>query len=137
MKTSMNHSHLFLILLAVTLTVTSAFSKENPDAPEFEIAMERTENGVKLLGHKGTAFKQLEFTLRNTGKKDIDEFGMAGKNPKQNRRDNNLSDFEFSIKKSGQTYTLIGKKGTAWTTLTFTFHGGSVAVINESGVTIK
>ena len=137
MRNITRHLTLFSVLLTVMLIGTSAFSTRNSDLKEFKIELQSTKNGLKLIGQKGTAFKELAFTLRDNVQQGIDEFGMTIPETKKNTTDDNLVDFEFTIEKINSEYVLVGKKGTAWTRLSFTFSQNNKAIVDQRGVTVK
>ena len=137
MKNTTRHIALFSFLLTAILVVTTAFSKKNSDLKDFEIEFQSTTNGLKLIGQKGTAFKELSFSLRENVQQGIDQFGMTIPETKKNTKDNNLAEFEFTIEKVNTEYVLVGKKGTAWTRLSFTFSPTNKAIVDQNGVTVK
>ncbi|MCE7864608.1 MAG: hypothetical protein DYG99_13790 [Bacteroidetes bacterium CHB5] len=137
MKNTAKHFALFSILLTATLIFTPAFSAQNSDLKDFKIEIQRTDNGLKLIGQTGTAFRELSFSLRDNVQQGIDEFGMTIPETKKNTKDDNLADFEFTIEKVGKEYVLVGKRGTAWTRLSFTFSVDNKVTIDQNGVTVK
>ena len=137
MRNITRHLSLFSALLTILLMGTSAFSTCNSDLKEFKIEFQSTKDGLKLIGQKGTAFKELTFTIRDNVQQGIDEFGMTIPETNTNTTDDNLADFEFTIEKLNKEYVLIGKKGTAWTRLSFTFSPNNRAIVDQSGVTVK
>ena len=52
---------------------------------------------------------------------EIDEFGIVSKRGELQEKDEKLVDFKFTIEKNMNGYVLIGKEGTAWEKLTFSF----------------
>lgn len=128
---------LVLTFLTVLLIGTTAFSSNNSDLKEFRIEFQSTKNGLKLIGRKGTAFKELKFTLRNNLQKSIDEYGMRNPKSENNTHDEKLADFEFTIEKARKEYVLVGKKGTTWARLTFAFSKNNKAIVDENGVTVE
>ena len=137
MRKTTRHFPLFSVLLTIILFGTSAFSTKNSDPKDFIIEFQSTNDGLKLIGLKGTAFKQLSFTLRDNFQQGIDEFGMTSPDIKKNTNDDNLADFEFTIQKVNKKYILAGKTGTAWTKLSFTFSQNNKAIVDQNGVTVK
>jgi hypothetical protein len=137
MRNTIRQISLFSVLLTVVLIVTTAFSTKNADLKDFEIEFQSTNNGLKLIGQKGTAFKELSFSMRENVQQSIDQFGMTIPETKKNTKDENLADFEFTIEKTNNEYVLVGKKGTAWTRLSFTFSPNNKAIVDQNGVTIK
>jgi len=137
MRNIAKHFALFSILLSATLIFTPAFSTQNSDLKDFKVEIQRTDNGLKLIGQTGTAFRELSFSLRDNVQQGIDEFGMTIPETKKNTKDDNLADFEFTIEKVGKEYVLVGKRGTAWTRLSFTFSANNKVTIDQNGVTVK
>jgi len=73
--------------------------------------IESTNNGLKIIGQKGTAFKELSFTIKENIPQRIDAFGMTSEETKLIGNDKNLADFEFTIEKTTKEFVLVGKKG--------------------------
>jgi hypothetical protein len=119
------------------LMMTTGFSEKNSDLKDFKIEFQSTNNGLKLIGQKGTAFKELSFSLRDNVQQGIDAFGMTMPETRKNTKDDNLADFEFTIEKVNKEYVLVGKRGTAWKRLSFTFSLNNKAIIDQNGVTVK
>ena len=137
MKNTITSIALFYLLLAFMLIGTTAFSTKNSDSKDFAIEFQSTSNGLKLIAQKGAAFKELSFPLRENVQQGIDEFGMTIPEAKKNIKDSNLADFEFTIEKVDKEYILEGKKGTAWTRLSFTLSPNNKAIVDQNGVTVK
>jgi hypothetical protein len=127
----------FLSVLLLVFTSASSLNLIQLDNGKFVIELEKTETGLKLIGIKGTAFKELTFTLRDKYKQKIDEHGMVMKATSEDGIDKSLPDFEFSIEKINNEYHLVSKKGTGWDQLKFTFSINNKAVLNESGILVK
>ncbi len=137
MKNNTRHIALFSFLLTIMLMMTTGFSEKNSDLKDFKIEFQSTNNGLKLIGQKGTAFKELSFSLKENVQQGIDQFGMTIQETKKNTKDDNLAEFEFTIEKVNKEYVLVGKKGTAWTRLSFTFSPTNKAIVDQNGVTVK
>ncbi len=137
MKNTTRQISLLSVLMAIMLIVSTAFSTKNSDLKDFKIEFLSTNNGLKLIGKEGTAFKELSFSLKENVQQGIDQFGMTIPETKKNSKDENLADFEFTIEKVNKEYVLVGKKGTAWTRLSFTFSPTNKAIVDQNGVTVK
>lgn len=137
MRNTTRQISLLSVLLTIMLIVTTAFSTKNSDLKDFKIEFQSSNNGLKLIGQKGTAFKELSFSIRENVQQSIDQFGMTIPETEKSAKDENLADFEFTIEKVNKEYVLVGKKGTAWTRLTFTFSPNNKAIVDQNGVTVK
>jgi hypothetical protein len=137
MKTQTKMRVAFLSALLLVFTSASSLNLIEFNNGKFVIELEKTETGLKLIGVKGTAFKELTFSLRDKYKQRIDEYGMVMKETSANGVDANLADFEFSIEKINNEYHLVSKKGTGWEQLKFTFSINNKAVLNESGILVN
>ncbi|MFN5555522.1 MAG: hypothetical protein ACK48F_04870 [Chryseotalea sp.] len=137
MKTQTKMRVAFLSVLLLVFTSASSLNLIEFNNGKFVIELEKTETGLKLIGVKGTAFKELTFSLRDKYKQRIDEYGMVMKETSANGVDANLADFEFSIEKINNEYHLVSKKGTGWEQLKFTFSINNKAVLNESGILVN
>lgn len=126
-----------LTLFTIIFIATSSFSNRNIDNGKFLIEIERTDTGLKLLGIKGTAFKELSFSLRDNYKQIIDEFGMVLNENSKEIGDKTLADFEIVFVKNKNSYTLESKRGTAWTKLGFSFSENNKVILDEKGVIVK
>ncbi|HEU5291815.1 MAG TPA: hypothetical protein VFU05_14295 [Cyclobacteriaceae bacterium] len=129
---------LLFIFLSALLITTSSFSTKNPDgAKEFKIEFERFKGGLIMNGLEGTAFSKLFFALGNYVQRPIDEFGTTIAYVKTSSIDDSVADFEFTIEKVDEEYTLVGKKGTTWTKLIFKFSESNKVIVDQNGVTVK
>jgi hypothetical protein len=137
MRNTTRQISLLSVLLTIMLIVTTAFSTKNSDLKDFKIEFQSTNNGLKLIGQNGTAFKELSFSLKENVQQGIDQFGMTIPETKKNSKDENLADFEFTIEKVNKEYVLVSKKGTAWARLSFTFSPNNKAIVDQNGVTVK
>jgi hypothetical protein len=137
MKTQTKMRVAFLSALLLVFTSASSLNLIEFNNGKFVIELEKTETGLKLIGVKGTAFKELTFSLRDKYKQRIDEYGMVMKETSANGVDANLADFEFSIEKINNEYHLVSKKGTGWEQLKFTFSINNKAELNESGILVN
>ncbi|MCZ8020509.1 MAG: hypothetical protein O9302_08305 [Cyclobacteriaceae bacterium] len=137
MKTQTKMRVAFLSVLLLVFTSASSLNLIEFNNGKFVIELEKTETGLKLIGVKGTAFKELTFSLRDKYKQRIDEYGMVMKETSANGVDANLADFEFSIEKINNEYHLVSKKGTGWEQLKFTFSINNKAELNESGILVN
>ncbi len=137
MKNAPRNFTLLFAFLATLLIGIPSFSTKNSGLQEFKIVFESTDDGVKLIGQKGTAFKELSFTIQENVPQGIDEFGMTMKNSKTTDKDENLADFEFTIEKTIKGFVLVGKKGTAWTKLGFDLSHKNKATVDQNGVTVN
>ena len=52
-------------------------TKKDPELADYLFTITKTENGIKLIGIEGTAWKELSFTLPQNAKQTIDQFGMT------------------------------------------------------------
>lgn len=52
-------------------------SNKDPKFADYLFIITKTQEGVKLIGITGTAWKELSFTLPKNGKQTIDQFGMT------------------------------------------------------------
>ncbi|MEZ5044664.1 MAG: hypothetical protein R2828_32510 [Saprospiraceae bacterium] len=52
-------------------------SDNNENLPKLLITVAKTDNGISLKGLKGTAWTDLSFSLRNSQRRMIDQFGMT------------------------------------------------------------
>ncbi|MFN7703744.1 MAG: hypothetical protein ACK5OS_03910, partial [Chryseotalea sp.] len=95
MKTQTKMRVAFLSVLLLVFTSASSLNLIEFNNGKFVIELEKTETGLKLIGVKGTAFKELTFSLRDKYKQRIDEYGMVMKETSANGVDANLADFEF------------------------------------------
>jgi hypothetical protein len=137
MKYITRHSGLLFIFLTVLLIGASSFSTKNSDVKEFKIEFESYKGGLKANGLKGTAFGEIFFALRNYDQMPLDEFGTTIVYVKASSTDDNLADFEFTIRKVNDEYILVGKKGTTWRKLSFAFSENNKAIVDQNGVTVK
>lgn len=140
MKTKLNLKPLIVnLLIAVFLLMASSglFAQENQkvDLKDFKIAIEKTDNGIKMQCFEGCAWLNLEFSVNYQQPQSIDAFGMTelDKNPSDN--DPKLADFLFIITKTEKGIVLKGLGGTAWTDLSFSLAKNKKQAIDQFGMT--
>ena len=107
--------------------------KEFGEIKNFKISIERTEDGIKMMGLKGTAWTNLAFTIDDFQPQAIDEYGMTSVNNTSTKTDDKFADFSFTITKTDDLIFLKGLKGTAWTELKFSLGKDDIQIINQKG----
>lgn len=130
----------FLSLLIAVLMLTAsselaAQEKKSTDLKDFKVVVEKTENGIKMQGIKGSAWLDLSFSLKNDRPQAIDEYGMAELDKVSSDKDSDLADFLFTVTKTEKGIVLIGIEGTAWTNLSFTLPENGKQAIDQYGMT--
>ena len=139
MKTRLESVRLYAIMLmALFLTTWSikAVAQEQGAAavPQFKITIERTDNGLKLQSHQGSAWKELSFSLSDNQVQAVDEFGMATPEESNAVRDNSYADYLFTVTKTKDGLLLTGIEGTVWTKLSFSLSGHGKQTIDRLGM---
>ena len=139
MKPKLNFTKLILNLLIVvfSLTVSSkliAQEKKSTELKDFKIVVEKTENGIKLLSTKGSAWIHLSFSLNNDRPQAIDEYGMADLDKISSEKDANLADYLFTVSNNENKVVLKGIAGTAWTDLSFILPQNGKQEIDQYGM---
>ncbi|HEY5591226.1 MAG TPA: hypothetical protein VIK55_09435 [Paludibacter sp.] len=125
----------FTITLSVFLMIgayNSVFSQTEttPELTKFLILVETTDDGIKLTGQQGCAFKELTFTLKADKSQAIDQFGMTSKEESKG------SGFLFTIKKTKDGLSFEGLKGTYFKKLSFSCPKGNChQAIDQRGMT--
>jgi hypothetical protein len=102
---------------------------------EFKITIEKTDNGLKLLSDKGSAWIDLSFSLAKDKPQAIDEYGMTQLGKVSTDKDPKLADYLFTITKTNEGITLTGVEGTAWKELSFSLEKNGRQAINQFGMT--
>jgi len=72
--------------------------------------IESTNNGLKIIGQKGTAFKELSFTIKENIPQRIDAFGMTSEETKLIGNDKNLQTLNLQLRKQLKNLFLLEKK---------------------------
>jgi hypothetical protein len=125
-----------LALLVTTLSCKSIAQKQvSADLKEFKITIEKTENGLALQSHKGSAWIDLSFTLADDQPQGIDEYGMVQLDKASPNKDANLANYLFAITKTKDGIKLTSREGTAWKELSFTLPKNKKQTINQFGMT--
>lgn len=123
---------LFLLTLSYGLI---AQEQSSTDLKEFKITIEKTDNGFKMQGLKGSAWIDLSFSLANNKPQTIDEYGMTQSGKVSTNKDPELADYLFTITKTEDGITLTGIEGTAWKELSFTLPKNGKQSIDQFGMT--
>jgi hypothetical protein len=123
---------LFLLTLSYELI---AQEQSSTDLKEFKITIEKTDNGLKMQGLKGSAWVDLSFSLANDKPQAIDEYGMTQLDKVSSIKDSKLADYLITITKTKSGITLTGIEGTAWKELSFTLPKNGKQTIDQFGMT--
>ena len=138
-----SQKEIFKVAIAIVLiigTANTAFSQTKIEAPSsnFLILVETIDDGLKLSGQEGCAWKELTFTLNQDKPQAIDQYGMTSSNRRKPVENKNLTNFLFIIKKKKEGISLEGKEGTAWLTLNFSCPNGKCSqYIDFNGMSVK
>lgn len=140
MKTKLNFKRPFLNLIIVLFVLTSsselvAQEDKSTDLKDFNVVVEKTENGIKMQSVQGSAWIDLSFSLNNNRPQAIDEYGMTDLKAVSSNKDSNLADFLFTITKTENGVELKGIEGTAWIELTFSLAENEKQAIDQNGMT--
>lgn len=138
MKTIVNFKNRFNYILIVFLALSMssklmAQDNKTEDIKPFKIVVEKTQKGIKLLGVKGTAWKDMSFSINDYQPQTIDEYGMAVLDNVSDKKDEKLADFLFTIIKTKEGIELKGMEGTAWTNLSFSLSKNQKEAIDQNG----
>ncbi|MCU0328460.1 MAG: hypothetical protein MUE53_05670 [Chitinophagales bacterium] len=102
---------------------------------EFKITIEKTDNGLEMQSHKGSAWIDLSFSITNDKPQAIDEYGMTQLGKVSTNKDSKLADYLFTITKTKDGISLKGIEGTAWKELSFSFKKNGRQTIDQFGMT--
>jgi hypothetical protein len=122
-KNRFNIAYFMLFILGFS---NAAFSQTKMEtaSPKFLILIETTSEGLKLTSVEGCAWKELTFAINQDKPQAIDDYGMTSLNTDKFTDNKSASNFYFTIMKTKDGITLEGRKGTAWTKLSFSCDGG-------------
>ncbi|MFI1745940.1 hypothetical protein [Thalassobellus sediminis] len=139
MKTKMNFKRLFSMMLIALLFLTASSElvaqEKTAELKNFKVIVEKTENGIKMKSEKGSAWKDLSFSLNNYRPQAVDEYGMTELKNVSENKDEKLADFLFTITKTENGIELKGIEGTAWTELKFSLADNKQQAIDQFGMT--
>lgn len=116
-----------LYTLLILGTSTSGVAQEDVyvKVAKFSILVETAGDEIKLSCSEGCAWKQLSFSTSVKGEPQaVDQFGMTTIPRNVLKEDPLISNFLFTIKRTKEGVTLVGKEGTIWPSLTFDCAGG-------------
>lgn len=125
-----------IAMFVMTICLESIAQEKIPDdLKEFKITIEKTDNGLKMYSHKGSAWIDLSFSLANNKPQAIDEYGMTELGKESTNKDPKLADYLFTITKTKDGITLTGIEGTAWKELSFSLQKNGRQAIDQFGMT--
>lgn len=104
------------------------------DLKDFKIIIEKTSTGLKLHSPKGSAWIDLNLSLNEYQKVNIDEYGMTNPDYVSEEKDEHLADYLFVIFKTTKGVKLTGLEGTAWKELSFSLSEGAIQTIDQYGM---
>jgi len=134
MKTRKTLPTIVVALLFIFATRLAAQEKMN-ELIDFKVIVEKTDDEIKLSSEEGCAWVDLSFSLNNYQPQAVDEYGMTALKNVSELKDENLSDFLFTITTTKDGIALKGIEGTAWTKLNFTLANNEKQAINQYGMT--
>lgn len=105
-----------------------------PELVKFQILVETTEDGIRLTGLDGCAWKELSFSVPKHKPQAIDQNGMTTKKGKSQVEENYLPHFLFTLTKTDKGLSFEGLKGTAWESLGFSCDGSCYQLIDQYGM---
>lgn len=139
MKTKIHFMSLFPIILMGLLFWTAKFELfaqlKPTELKDFKIIIEKTDNMIILKSQKGSAWKDLSFSLKNYQPQAVDECGMTELNNATYCTDEKHANFLFTISKTEKGIELKGIEGTAWSELKFSLAKNKKQAINQFGMT--
>jgi hypothetical protein len=139
MTTKMNlkrpFSTILMALLFLIATSELVAQEKANELKDFKLIVEKTDNGIKMISEKGSAWIDLSFNINNYRPQAVDEYGMTElKNVSENKNEK-LADFLFTITLTENGIELKGIEGTAWTELKFSLVENKQQAIDQFGMT--
>jgi hypothetical protein len=137
-KTNFEKTFLTLLIGLIFLTGTfDAIAQENKTEKlkDFQIIIEKTDDGIKMQSVKGSAWIEVSFSLDKDLPQAVDEYGMAQLSNISKTKDQNIADYLFTIIKTDNGIELKGVEGTVWTELIFTLAKNKKQAIDQFGMT--
>jgi hypothetical protein len=132
-KRLINNLLMAVIFFTANLELLAQETKAS-DLKSFKIIIEKTTDGIKLQSMAGSAWTDLDFSLKNNQAQAIDEYGMTILNNVASLKDANLADFLFTIARTKTGFVLKGLEGTAWGDLSFSLADNQRQAINQLGL---
>ena len=125
----------YLLLITMLFTVGQAFAQTKPSVKlsDFEILVENTDDGLKLISRGGSAWTELTFSLREGDEQAVDEYGMTEIGKVTSKENSDLSNFLFTVTKKDEKVVLKGIEGTSWIELFFTLREDHKVTIDQHG----
>ncbi len=109
-------------LFSFTIGISySAFSQVKTEIKlsKFLFSVETINDGLKLTGIEGCAWKELAFTLKTGASQSVDQYGMTSLKRDEIKEDKSIADFLINIKRTKEGISLEGKEGTSWLNLSY------------------
>lgn len=107
---------------------------ENSKPANFEIIVTNTQKGLKLNCTNGCAWKELEFTLLDAQRRQIDEFGLHSNSQNKKLKEKGLNNFLFTIRKVDDAIEMKSFSGIIWIDLGFTLPMYKSQKFNQFGM---
>ncbi|MGI6343074.1 MAG: hypothetical protein ACOXZ9_08895 [Bacteroidales bacterium] len=126
---------ILVVTFSTELIAQEKKSAKSANYKEFKIVIERTDNGLKLLSYKGSAWTDLSFTFSSDEPQAIDEYGMTKLGEVSDKKDPELADYLFTITETEDGVILKSIEGTAWKSLDFSLPKGEKQAIDQVGMT--
>lgn len=126
-----------LIALFILKVCSESVAQEqsSSDLKEFKITIERTDFGIKLQSDKGSAWRDLGFSISNNKSQAIDEYGTTKLGEVSSLKDPKLTDYLFTITKINEKIVLKSIEGTAWKELSFSLQKNGKQSFDQFGMT--
>jgi hypothetical protein len=139
-RTKPNKMIRILLSLLVLLGVSDMlFSKTDvsSDPEGFLILLETTDNEIKLTGWQGCAFRELNYALKDSVKRTVDQYGKVNlvRFSTKGIPKEGLANFQFTVMRTEEGFYLKGIHGTTWEELSVTYPDGTKHhFIDQNGI---
>lgn len=134
---NLTYTKAVLILFLAVATYGVGTSQTGNELSKFQIYVEVTNDGIKLTGKEGCAFKELFFTIGQNRTQAIDQYGMITVERHQSTTEGKLANFLFTVKKTDNGVRFVGIEGVGWSKESFDCTDGNCGefYIDQNAVT--
>jgi hypothetical protein len=125
---------LIVVFALVTSSASIAQEKKLSKLKDFKFSIENSKNGIKIISLLGSAWTELNFSIKNEKTQAIDEYGMTNLDKVSPMKDSKLADYLFVVTKTKKGILLKGLEGTTWAELSFSLPKSGKQVIDQFGM---
>jgi hypothetical protein len=126
----------FAVLLSLAVPPGISAQTAAHEIAEFAFVVRTTDNSIDLRCRNGCAWKTLRFSAQVDGAPQaVDQYGITRRGDERSEDLPGLAAFLFTIQRTAEGVKLQGRRGSTWTSLSFSCPtGGCEQTVDQFGI---